>query len=169
MHRAPHVMIGLALVALLAMSPSRAADLKDLYFGEALYQAYQGHFFEALERLDAELAQHRRVDEPQRDPLHYHIKQAEFSVGDFELNYRMHLRAGRAIRAVLEGDVEESVRNEAAFRLARIHFQKGQPENALRPWRESTASCPTRYATRSSSCAPMSTRRLAGLRMRRTS
>jgi predicted negative regulator of RcsB-dependent stress response len=124
-------MPGLALVALLAMSPSRAADLKDLYFGEALYQAYQGHYFEALERLDAELAQHRRVDEPQRDPLHYHIKQAEFSVGDFELNYRMHLRAGRAIRAVLEGDVEESVRNEAAFRLARIHFQKGQPENAL--------------------------------------
>ncbi|MGH8262020.1 MAG: tetratricopeptide repeat protein, partial [Steroidobacteraceae bacterium] len=123
--------LGLALVALLAMSPSPAADLKDLYFGEALYQAYQGHFFEALERLDAELAQHRRVDEPQRDPLHYHIKQAEFSVGDFELNYRMHLRAGRAIRAVLEGDVEESVRNEAAFRLARIHFQKGQPENAL--------------------------------------
>lgn len=131
MHRAPPVMLGLALVALLAMSPSPAADLRDLYFGEALYQAYQGHYFEALERLDAELAQHRRVDEPQRDSLQYHIKQADFSVGDFELNYRMHLRAGRAIRAVLEGDVEESVRNEAAFRLARIHFQKGQPENAL--------------------------------------
>ncbi len=131
MHRAPHVMLGLALIAVLASRPSLAADLKDLYFGEALYQAYQGHFFEALERLDAELAQHRRVDEPQLDSLHYHIRQAEFSVGDFELNYRMHLRAGRAIRAVLEGDVEESVRNEAAFRLARIHFQKGQPEDAL--------------------------------------
>ena len=131
MHRALHVMLGLAPVALLAMSPSPAGDLKDLYFGEALYQAYQGKYFEALERLDSELAQHRRVDEPQRDPLQYHIKQADFSVGDFELNYRMHLRAGRAIRAVLEGDVEESVRNDAAFRLARIHFQKGQPENAL--------------------------------------
>jgi len=130
-HRALHVMLGLAPVALLAMSPSPAGDLKDLYFGEALYQAYQGKYFEALERLDSELAQHRRVDEPQRDPLQYHIKQADFSVGDFELNYRMHLRAGRAIRAVLEGDVEESVRNDAAFRLARIHFQKGQPENAL--------------------------------------
>jgi tetratricopeptide (TPR) repeat protein len=108
-----------------------APNLRDLYFGEALYEAYQGHFFEALERLDAELAQHRRVDEPQLDSLQYHIGQAEFSVGDFELNYRMHLRAGRAIRAVLEGNVEESVRNEAAFRLARIHFQKGQPDDAL--------------------------------------
>jgi tetratricopeptide (TPR) repeat protein len=130
-HRAPHVMLVLALIAVLATRPASAADLKDLYFGEALYHAYQGDFFEALERLDAELAQHRRVDEPQLDSLHYHVKQAEFSVGDFELNYRMHLRAGRAIRAVLEGDVEESVRNEAAFRLARIHFQKGQPQDAL--------------------------------------
>jgi Tfp pilus assembly protein PilF len=129
--RARHLMLGLALAALLATRPSPADDLKDLYFGEAFYQAYQGHFFEALERLDAELAQHRRVDEPQLDSLHYHIRQANFSVGDLELNYRMHLRAGRAIRAVLEGDVEESVRNEAAFRLARIHFQKGQAEDAL--------------------------------------
>ena len=63
--------------------------------------------------------------------LHYHINDAEFSVGDFELNYRMHHRAGRAIKAVLEGDVDEAVRNEAAFRLARIHFQKDQLDDAL--------------------------------------
>jgi tetratricopeptide (TPR) repeat protein len=43
----------------------------------------------------------------------------------------MHHRAGRAIRAVLEGNVDEAVRNEAAFRLARIHFQKDQPDDAL--------------------------------------
>ncbi|HKL49460.1 MAG TPA: tetratricopeptide repeat protein, partial [Desulfuromonadales bacterium] len=54
----------------------------------------------------------------------------EFSVGDFELAYRMHQRAGRAITAVIEGNVEESVRNEALFRLARIYFQKDQPVNA---------------------------------------
>ena len=43
----------------------------------------------------------------------------------------MHLRAGRAIRAVLEADVDQPVKNEAAFRLARIEFQKGQSEDAL--------------------------------------
>ena len=131
MHRAPHLVPGFALAAVLAVQPSSAADLKDLYFGEALYHAYQGQYFEALERLDAELAQHRRLDEPQLDSLQYHVGQAEFSVGDFELSYRMHHRAGRAIRAVLEGNVDELVRNEAAFRLARIHFQKGQMEDAL--------------------------------------
>ena len=119
------------MAALLAAGPAPCRDLKDLYFGESLYYAYQGHYFEALERLDAEIAQHYRVDEPQLDSLQVHIGNAEFSVGDFELSYRMHHRAGRAIERVLEGNVAEPVRNEAAYRLARIHFQKGQPEAAL--------------------------------------
>jgi hypothetical protein len=122
--------MGLALAAI-AARPSMAADLRDLYFGESLYQAYQGQYFDALERLDAELAQHHRVDEPELDSLQYHIRQADFSVGDFELRYRMHLRAGRAIKAVLDADVEQPVKNEAAYRLARIEFQKDQPEDAL--------------------------------------
>jgi len=107
------------------------ADLRDLYFGEALYHAHQGQYFDALQRLDTELAQYHGLDEPELDTLHYHINGAEFSVGDFELNYRMHHRAGRAIKAVLEGAVDEAVRNEAAFRLARIHFQKDQLDDAL--------------------------------------
>ncbi len=115
----------------MAAGSAEGSELKDLYFGEALYYAHQGHYFEALERLDAELAQYHGLDEPQLDSLHYHSGQAEFSVGDFELNYRMHHRAGRAIRAVLEGNVDEAVRNEAAFRLARIHFQKDQLDEAL--------------------------------------
>lgn len=131
MRRRSHwLSLGLALAALAARA-SVAGDLRDLYFGEALYDAYQGQFFDALERLDAELAQHRRLDEPERDSLQYHIRQADFSVGDFELRYRMHLRAGRAIRAVLDADVEQPVKNEAAYRLAKIEFQKDQPEDAL--------------------------------------
>ena len=122
--------LGLALAAV-AARPVVAADLRDLYFGEALYQAYQGQYFDALQRLDAELAQHQRLDEPQLDSLQYHIRQADFSVGDFELRYRMHLRAGRAIKQVLEADVEQPVKNDAAYRLARIEFQNDQPEDAL--------------------------------------
>jgi tetratricopeptide (TPR) repeat protein len=124
--------IPVALAALLTAGPTLGADLKDLYFGEALYHAYQEHYFEALERLDAEIAQHYRVDEPRLDSLYPHIDHAEFDVGDFELHYRMHHRAGRAIKAVLEGDVAEPVRNEAAYRLAKIHLQKNQPYDALR-------------------------------------
>lgn len=139
MSRAPVWIIGLQLAVVLstgtvflsASANDRDGELRDLYFGEAVYHAKQGYYFEALERLDAELGQHYGLDEPELDSLHYHIKQAEFFVGDFELNYRMHHRAGRAIQAVLEGDVDQAVRNEAAFRLARIHFQKGQMRDAL--------------------------------------
>lgn len=131
MSRPPVLLVGLSLAAVLLAAPARGEELKDLYFGEALYYAEQGHYFEALERLDTELGQHYGLDEPELGTLHYHINQAEFSVGDFELRYRMHHRAGRAITAVLEGDVDEIVRNEAAYRLARIHFQKGNMADAL--------------------------------------
>jgi predicted Zn-dependent protease len=122
----------IASLLVLATSPAQSDEIEDPYFGEALYHAHQGHYFEALERLDAEVRQHEGVDEPELDTLYYHIDDAEFSLGDFELRYRMHHRAGRAIKAVLEGAVDEVVRNDAAFRLARIHFQKNQMADALR-------------------------------------
>ena len=114
-----------------AAGTSAPKELKDLYFGEALYYSFQGDWFDTIARLDTELPQHYELDEPELDSLYYHINQAEFAVGDFELAYRMHRRAGRAITAVIEGNVEEQVRNEAIFRLARIYFQKDQPVNAL--------------------------------------
>lgn len=129
-------LIAILTVLMAAFSPAAAGtaapeDLRDLFFGEALYYAFQGEWFDAIARLDTELAQHHGLDEPERDTLYYHINQAEFAVGDFELAYRMHRRAGRAITAVIEGNVAEPARNEAIFRLARIYFQKDQPRNAL--------------------------------------
>ncbi len=130
MTRTPLVLVACYFAT--SFSATAAEDgLRDLYFGEALFYANQGQFFEALERLDAELGQYYGLDEPSLDTLHFHVGDAEFSVGDFELSYRMHHRAGRAITAVLEGDVDDVVRNEAAFRLARIHFQKDQLDDAL--------------------------------------
>ena len=125
---APLVCIGLCALAMTA----RADEPGDLFFGEARFYALQGDYFGALERLDSEVMQHADVDEPELDTLHPFINDAEFSLGDFELRYRMHHRAGRAISAVLEGAVDEVVRNDAAYRLANIHFQKGQADDALR-------------------------------------
>src|SRR5215475_801826 len=149
--RATRRLIGLCLAVGLALCPAAGSDiprdrpagavrsktgtpsseLRDLYFGEALYHAFQGQYFDAIQRLDTELGMYHGLDQPELDTLHYHINGAEFSVGDFELDYRMHHRAGRAVKAVLEGAVDESVRDEAAFRLARIHFQKGQLDDAM--------------------------------------
>jgi tetratricopeptide (TPR) repeat protein len=129
--RAPRRRLGIAIALALAALPCASDDLRDLHFGEALFHSYQGEYFDALARLDTELGQYYGLDEPGLDSLHFHIRNAEFDVGDFELNYRMHRRAGRAIKAVLEADVDDEVRNEAAYRLARIHFQKDQMDDAL--------------------------------------
>jgi hypothetical protein len=129
-------LILIAACLLLAASAAAATSapsgaLKDVYFGEALYHAYQGEWFDSIARLDTELGEHHGLDEPALDTLYPHLNRAEFAVGDFELGYRMHLRAGRAITSVIEGKVEEPVRNEAIYRLARLYFRKDQPDQAL--------------------------------------
>ncbi|MGB5277854.1 MAG: tetratricopeptide repeat protein [Gammaproteobacteria bacterium] len=106
-------------------------ELRDIFYGEILYHAYQEDYFEAISHLDVELGQHRGLDEPKLDSFHWHRGQAEFAVGDLELYYRMHLRAGRAIETVLASNVAESERNEAAFRLARLYYRKQEYVNAL--------------------------------------
>ena len=124
--------MGLAgLTTVFAAESGNQGALKDLYFGEALFYAYQEDYFSAISRLDTELAQYYGLDEPEKNSLYYHIDNAEFDVGDFELYYRMHNRAGRAIKAVIEGNVPEPVRNEAIYRLAKIYYQKQQPLAAL--------------------------------------
>jgi len=133
MPRASSLRIALQVLLLLS-APALGADSKpprDLYFSEAIYYADQGLYFDALARLDTELALHNGLDEPKLDTLYPLVGAATFSVGDFELDYRMHLRAGHAITAVLEGNVDEAVRNDAAYRLARIQFQKGELSDAL--------------------------------------
>ena len=115
----------------LAASTTAPEKLQDLYFGETLFYAFQDEWFDAIARLDTELGQHHGLDQPELDSLFPHVGLAEFAVGDFELAYRMHQRAGRAISAVIDSQVEDPVRNEAIFRLARTYFQKDQPVNAL--------------------------------------
>ena len=132
MYRLLAILTGFILLSVNTATAGMTAprELKDLYFGEALYYAFQEEWFDAIARLDTELAQHHRLDEREMDTLYYHIDHAEFAVGDFELAFRMHQRAGRAITAVIEGNVPEPVRNEAIYRLARIYFQKDQATNA---------------------------------------
>ena len=76
-----HRWTGFCAAAALAAGPCVSADLEDLHYGEALFEANQGLYFEALVRLDTELAQHYGLDEPALDTLHHHINGAEFSVG----------------------------------------------------------------------------------------
>ena len=103
-----------------------SAKAKDLYLGEALYYASQGKYVDAISMLDTELGGSNVA------ALRLQAMEAESMAGDFELSYRMHQPAGRAIKAIAEGGVEPSKRNEMIYRLARLLMQKNQPAEALR-------------------------------------
>lgn len=114
-----------------AASGLKDVELRDLYFGEVLYYAYQDLHFDALARLDTELSQYYELDESTLDPFNNHLSQAEFSVGDIELQYRMNQRAGRAIQAVLGEGLDLATRNQAALALARVFYKKNDPASTL--------------------------------------
>ena len=114
-----------------AASGLKDVELRDLYFGEVLYYAYQDMHFDALARLDTELSQYYEIDESHLDPMHIHIGHAEFSIGDIELQYRMNQRAGKAIRAVLGEGIDMATRNQAALALARVFYKKNDPASTL--------------------------------------
>ena len=123
---------GLVLLFGTAANLSHGAELADLRPREALYHAYQGHWFEALEQLNTELHKIGDSVEGDRDSLWYQALGEDFSVGDLELNYRLDRRAVRIILATLDEAPDDPFHDHAAYRLARLHFRKGQQHDALR-------------------------------------
>jgi tetratricopeptide (TPR) repeat protein len=115
----------------LAAGPFTSKELNDLYFGETLYHAYQGEWFDAITRVDTELKLIYSLDKPDIAPLYGHIGRLKLKVSDFEFAYRMHQHDGRAVKTTIEGNVGASVRNGAIYRLARIYSRKGQPVIAM--------------------------------------
>lgn len=120
--------LALLLCAAAVLAPRAGAQDggPDLLYADALYYAHQGEWFEATVRLDAEQAAPR----PTR-ALRSVMREGR-PLAFFELNYRMHRRAGRAMEALIESAKDDAVRNEALFRLARLYFQKDQPADAMR-------------------------------------
>jgi len=121
----------LCSLSVTASSGLKDVELRDLYFGEVLYYAYQDLPFDALARLDSELSQYHNLDEADLDSLHMHLGQAEFSVGDMELQYRMSQRAAKAIQAVLGNGIDLATRNQAALALARVFYKKNDAQSTL--------------------------------------
>ncbi|MDH4234496.1 MAG: tetratricopeptide repeat protein, partial [Gallionella sp.] len=127
------LLFGLCLPQLAAASADDShISVKDIYFGEALYYAYQGRYVDSIPRLDIGFGRFYEQGKPGPDPLHFQFGHSRFSAGDFELSYRMHQRAGNVINAIHESSADQMVRNEAAYRLARIYLENGNPVGALK-------------------------------------
>lgn len=110
------------------LSRTKVADLN---LREALYDVYQGKYFDAITRLKIEYGQGFGSDVFTRDSLHFQASNTSFSVLDAELSYRMSQQAELVINAASDANVDQLAQNEMSYRLARLYLQKGEPKKAL--------------------------------------
>ena len=123
------------LASLLFAAPALAAGIANVKgrqylsdYGDILYYAHQGEWFDAIVLFDAHQERSRGSDGSTTEAF---SSQPGHMAGGFELKHRMHQRAERAMKAVIDVTAEDDLRNEALFRLARMNFQNDRPEEAL--------------------------------------
>lgn len=109
------------LLALLAPGLAAADEapertVRDLAYGEVLFEFYQDDHFAALTRLLAGL---------ERNELPNHARDADLLLGALYLSYGQHRIAGDVFAAVLEQSVDPALHDRAWFFLAKIWHQRG--------------------------------------------
>jgi len=115
--------LGLSLAAAADEEPERT--VRDLAYGEVLFEFYQDDHFAALTRLLAGL---------ERNELPNHARDGDLMIGALYLSYGQHEIAGEVFAQVLERSVDPEVHDRAWFFLARIWHQRGylaEAETAL--------------------------------------
>ena len=132
-----------AAACALAPVPVRAAPaagdlpppgrIRDLDYGDVLFHFYQDDYFAALVRLEA-------ASDLGRMP--HHDAEAELLSGGLYLSLGMHAEATRIFDRLLAGSVPQSVSDRARFYLARIGYQRGYYDEALRSLRQIGAPLP---------------------------
>jgi hypothetical protein len=100
-----------------------ATQLRDLDYGDVLFHFFQEDYFESLVRLEANRDFGR---------LQHHAGEAELLSGGLYLSLGLHQEAERIFDGLLAGPVAPAVRDRARFYLARIGYQRGYDEAALR-------------------------------------
>ena len=117
----------IAVVSLLLLAAGQAAagadrprEVRDLYYGEVLYQFYQQNYYSAA--VDLLTAQ-------QQNRLQHHDQDAQLLLGGLYLSYGLHSEAEAIFKKLLDAEpasgVEPAIRDQAWFYLGKIRYQKG--------------------------------------------
>ncbi len=142
--RAGAAALGCALLALLgATRPAGAGDalapgpVRDLYYGEALFQFYQDDHFTALTHLLAARATGRVAN---------HEAESELLLGGLYLHYGQLIRAEEIFNRLLTADVTPSVRDRAWFYLGKARYQRSLDDEALEAFARISGALPPSLA-----------------------
>ena len=118
-------LIVLAVPAIASAGDEPERTVKDLAYGEVLFEFYQDDHFAALTRLLAGL---------ERNELPSHARDADLLLGALYLSFGQHQIAGQVFEQVLEESVDPMLHDRAWFFLAKIWHQRGylpEAEQAL--------------------------------------
>ena len=96
-------------------------QLRDLHYGDVLFNLYLGEDFEALTRLEA----YSRWQQ-----LTHHTAESGLLAGGLYLQLGMHNEAGRRFEALLGPTIPAAVRNKAWFYLAKVWYARGYFDKA---------------------------------------
>ena len=99
------------------------STVQDLQYGEVLYHYYQQDYFTSIVRLLTARAQSR---------LPHHADEAELLLGGLDLSYGLRDEAEDIFTRLLDVDsTRQEVRNRAWYYLAKVSWQRGEPDRAL--------------------------------------
>ena len=115
----------LAMVIPTQAKVEQGAPIKDLHYGEVLFYFFKSDYFSAITRLRAAQLQ---------EQVQNHDQEAELLLGGLFLSYGQHREAAQIFERLLDGNVEDSVRDRAWFFLAKVLYQRTyykEAENAL--------------------------------------
>ena len=101
--------------------------VKDPYFGEALYDYYSGNTFDAIIKLIV-------ANDLGRVP--HHKEDVDIWLGSLYLSYGMHYEAEAVFKRLIEAGASPELRDRAWLQLAKVRYQKGLYEDAIRALEE---------------------------------
>jgi hypothetical protein len=102
---------------------ARPSSVLDLQYGEALFYYYQQDWFNSIVRLQVAKSQHA---------LPHHADEAELLLGGLDLSYGLRNEATRIFEQLLAGHSDTDTRNRAWYYLAKISYERGDPQAALK-------------------------------------
>lgn len=119
------VAAALIVAALVAGSPAHAGKpagaVRDLHYGDVLFNFYQQKYFSAITRLLAAKEQSR---------LAQNADEAELLLGGMYLSYGMHRDAEPIFERLIAAKTPKNVQDRAWFYLAKIRYQRGMMDDA---------------------------------------
>lgn len=119
--RLPSLLLACVLSGTSAAAVDKSTELRDLHYGEALYQLYQDKHFSAIVRLlTAKKQGHMQAYEHEPDLL----------LGGLYLAYDMPGAAEAKFRQILDKGALPEIHDRAWLQLARTHHRHGQADSA---------------------------------------